>query len=312
MNIKKKLSTLSLSALALGTIALTNAEDADATTWEARTVEEIRQDINALDDGDVAYTIQWGDTLSTIATATGLPLETLVEINAINNADLIIVNNTIYFSAEEETVTIKESASNEEKTYDVSENKVEEITPVPVEDTTESIEEPAPIENTTEEIVEPEDSAPQAVEQPAKEVHKEPSEIEVEEESVQEVPVQEEPAVENEESDNTGETTDPEQTPQAMTVTSNTSDRPTEAIPTSVSSPSVSETAAKEEIARRESNGSYDARNGVYIGRYQLHHSYLDADYSPANQERVADAYVADRYGSWGEALAHWNAIGWY
>lgn len=70
--------------------------------------------------------------------------------------------------------------------------------------------------------------------------------------------------------------------------------------------------AAKEEIARRESGGSYDARNGQYIGRYQLTASYLNGDYSPANQERVADQYVAGRYGSWENALAFWNSHGWY
>lgn len=73
-----------------------------------------------------------------------------------------------------------------------------------------------------------------------------------------------------------------------------------------------SDAAAKEEIARRESGGSYTATNGVYYGRYQLTNSYLGNDYSPANQERVADQYVADRYGSWSNALAFWNANGWY
>lgn len=69
---------------------------------------------------------------------------------------------------------------------------------------------------------------------------------------------------------------------------------------------------AKEIIAQRESGGSYNARNGQYIGRYQLSASYLGGDYSPANQERVADQYVANRYGSWDNALAFWNANGWY
>lgn len=73
-----------------------------------------------------------------------------------------------------------------------------------------------------------------------------------------------------------------------------------------------SDAAAKEEIARRESGGSYTATNGIYYGRYQLTNSYLGGDYSPANQERVADQYVADRYGSWSNALAFWNANGWY
>lgn len=73
-----------------------------------------------------------------------------------------------------------------------------------------------------------------------------------------------------------------------------------------------SSSSAKEIIAQRESGGSYDARNGQYIGRYQLSSSYLNGDYSAANQERVADQYVAQRYGSWDNALAFWNNNGWY
>ncbi|CAD0299675.1 Aggregation promoting factor [Enterococcus phage 156] len=70
--------------------------------------------------------------------------------------------------------------------------------------------------------------------------------------------------------------------------------------------------SAKEWIAQRESSGSYDATNGQYIGRYQLSASYLNGDYSPANQERVADEYVAGRYGSWENAKSFWLANGWY
>ncbi|MDY3005782.1 SH3 domain-containing protein [Anaerococcus porci] len=73
-----------------------------------------------------------------------------------------------------------------------------------------------------------------------------------------------------------------------------------------------SSSSAKEIIAQRESGGSYNARNGQYIGRYQLSSSYLNGDYSAANQERVADQYVAQRYGSWDNALAFWNNNGWY
>ena len=75
---------------------------------------------------------------------------------------------------------------------------------------------------------------------------------------------------------------------------------------------SSSEAAAKEEIAQRESSGSYTAQNGQYYGRYQWSSSYLNGDFSPANQEKVADNYVASRYGSWTAALAFWNANGWY
>ncbi|MFD1442184.1 aggregation-promoting factor [Lacticaseibacillus hegangensis] len=73
-----------------------------------------------------------------------------------------------------------------------------------------------------------------------------------------------------------------------------------------------SEAAAKAAIAQRESGGSYTAQNGQYIGKYQLSSSYLNGDYSAANQEKAADQYVATRYGSWANALAHSNAQGWY
>ena len=70
--------------------------------------------------------------------------------------------------------------------------------------------------------------------------------------------------------------------------------------------------SAKEWIAQKESGGSYTATNSRYIGRYQLDSSYLGGDHSPENQERVADAYVAGRYGSWEDAQQFWLANGWY
>ena len=75
---------------------------------------------------------------------------------------------------------------------------------------------------------------------------------------------------------------------------------------------SGSEAEAKEWIAQKESGGSYTATNGRYIGRYQLTDSYLNGDYSAENQERVADAYVAGRYGSWTAAKNFWLSNGWY
>ena len=74
----------------------------------------------------------------------------------------------------------------------------------------------------------------------------------------------------------------------------------------------TSTNAAKEWIAQKESSGSYTATNGRYIGRYQLDSSYLNGDYSAANQERVAEQYVTSRYGSWEAAKAFWEANGWY
>lgn len=72
------------------------------------------------------------------------------------------------------------------------------------------------------------------------------------------------------------------------------------------------EAAAKEWIAWRESGGDYGATNGRYIGRYQLDSSYLDGDWSEEHQEAAAEAYVADRYGSWQAAQEHHREYGWY
>ncbi|WP_165038329.1 LysM peptidoglycan-binding domain-containing protein, partial [Enterococcus sp. ZJ1622] len=71
-----------------------------------------------------------------------------------------------------------------------------------------------------------------------------------------------------------------------------------QAQPAAPAAPAATETAstgtnsAKEWIAQKESSGSYTATNGRYIGRYQLDSSYLNGDYSAANQERVAEQYV--------------------
>ena len=75
---------------------------------------------------------------------------------------------------------------------------------------------------------------------------------------------------------------------------------------------SAEDAAAKEWIAQKESSGSYTAQNGQYYGRYQLSLSYLNGDLSPENQEKVANQYVVNRYGSWSATKNFWLANGWY
>ncbi|MHC5373522.1 aggregation-promoting factor C-terminal-like domain-containing protein [Enterococcus sp. LJL120] len=74
------------------------------------------------------------------------------------------------------------------------------------------------------------------------------------------------------------------------------------------------ELAAKEWIAMKESGGSYTvySASGQHYGRYQLLLSYLGGDLSPENQERVADNYVKQRYGSWVAAKAYHLSHNWY
>jgi hypothetical protein len=102
----------------------------------------------------------------------------------------------------------------------------------------------------------------------------------------------------------------------AQTATTTTQARTAAATNTAnvnyTSSVSGNDAAAKAWIAARESGGSYTAQNGQYVGKYQLSASYLNGDYSAANQERVADQYVASRYGSWSAAQAFWQSHGWY
>lgn len=75
---------------------------------------------------------------------------------------------------------------------------------------------------------------------------------------------------------------------------------------------SSAEASARAWIVQRESGGDYNARNGKYIGKYQLDKSYLNGDYSQANQEKTAERYVKQRYGSWVNAQKHWQTHNWY
>ena len=103
-----------------------------------------------------------------------------------------------------------------------------------------------------------------------------------------------------------------EEAPAATTTTTTYEAPAAESNTVATSTVSGSEAEAKEWIAQKESGGSYTATNGQYIGRYQLTDSYLNGDYSAENQERVADAYVAGRYGSWTAAKNFWLNNGWY
>lgn len=109
-----------------------------------------------------------------------------------------------------------------------------------------------------------------------------------------------------------GQDTDNHVTNPVTTPTSDHQTTTTNNTPVTQTTSGVSSNSAKEAIAQKESGGSYTATNGKYIGRYQLDASYLNGDYSIANQERVAEQYVTQRYGSWEAALAFHNTHGWY
>ena len=85
--------------LGLGFLAPTVSASEQDGVWVARTVAEVKADIQKIDNLS-HYTIKWGDTLSAISGATGLSVDSLVEINRIANRDLIFANNKLYFSEE--------------------------------------------------------------------------------------------------------------------------------------------------------------------------------------------------------------------
>ena len=85
--------------LGLGFLAPTVSANEQDGVWVARTVAEVKADIQHIDNLS-HYTIKWGDTLSAISGATGLSVDSLVEINRIANRDLIFANNKLYFSEE--------------------------------------------------------------------------------------------------------------------------------------------------------------------------------------------------------------------
>lgn len=106
--------------------------------------------------------------------------------------------------------------------------------------------------------------------------------------------------------------TQPQQAQQTQTQTQTQTYTQPQKSQTTTPQLSGSEEQAKAWIANKESGGSYDARNGRYIGKYQLDSSYLHGDYSAENQERTAQNYIQSRYGTWQNAQQFWINNGWY
>ncbi|RPA64996.1 LysM peptidoglycan-binding domain-containing protein [Aerococcus agrisoli] len=125
-------TTFALSAL-FATAGF-NTEEAKAAEWTARTVEEVSADIESVDESTSSYTIVYGDTLSTIATAAGVNLDTLVQINEIENADLIFPANKISFTKDESGEVdeiVVEDTTHTKDTYKVEEESVSKTETTP-------------------------------------------------------------------------------------------------------------------------------------------------------------------------------------
>lgn len=119
-------TTFALSAL-FATAGF-NTEEAKAAEWTARSVAEVSADMEAVDESTSEYTVVYGDTLSVIANAAGVDVNTLVQINEIENADLIFPSNSISFTKNDEgevDEVVVENANKKKETYKVAEETVE-------------------------------------------------------------------------------------------------------------------------------------------------------------------------------------------
>ena len=152
---KKRIILASTVALSLAPALGAKAQE---ISWTARSVEQIQNDVTKNENKN-SYTVQYGDTLSTIAEALGIDVTVLANLNKITNMDLIFPDTVLTTTVnEEEEVTEVEiqapqaDASEEvtTATADLTTNQVtvDEQT-VQVEDLSQPIEE-APTATETE------------------------------------------------------------------------------------------------------------------------------------------------------------------
>ena len=117
--------TASLALFSFAGFSATTAS-ANEVEWTARTVEQVKQDVKTDDKGVQEYTIKWGDTLSVISEATGASLDTLVQVNEIQDANLIYPGTVLRFSADQKEVTVDNGT--EQRSYRVqNNNEVKEV-----------------------------------------------------------------------------------------------------------------------------------------------------------------------------------------
>ena len=120
--IKKQLMMVTASLALFGYAGfIANSASANEVEWTARTVEQVKQDVKKDDKGVQEYTIKWGDTLSVISEATGASLDSLVQVNEIQNANLIYPGTVLRFSADQKEVTVNNGS--QEHSYRVQDNK---------------------------------------------------------------------------------------------------------------------------------------------------------------------------------------------
>ena len=104
----KTTKALLYSTAALSLFAASHVHADDTSNWAARSVDQIKADI-AVSDNQQTYTVQYGDTLGSIAEAMGIDVNVLANINQITNIDLIYPGTvlTATYNADNQAVSVK-------------------------------------------------------------------------------------------------------------------------------------------------------------------------------------------------------------
>ena len=89
MKLKVNTKALIASTVALAVIPFTKATAETLEDWVARSVDEIKHDMQQSGENQQTYTVKYGDTLSSIAEALGIDVHVLANLNNISNMDLI-------------------------------------------------------------------------------------------------------------------------------------------------------------------------------------------------------------------------------
>ena len=169
---KKRIILASTVALSLAPVLATQAEE---LVWTARSVEQIQNDVTK-SENKTSYTIQYGDTLSTIAEALGVDVTVLANLNKISNIDLIfpetVLTTTVNEKEEVTEVEIQtpdtvQGGEGTTATADLTTNQVtvdEQTVQVgdltqPVEETEASVPAAEPVTETTAEVSAPAEKA---------------------------------------------------------------------------------------------------------------------------------------------------------
>jgi len=104
----KTTKALLYSTAALSLFAASHVHADETSNWAARSVDQIKADI-AVSDNQQTYTVQYGDTLGSIAEAMGIDVNVLANINQITNIDLIYPGTvlTTTYNADNQAVSVK-------------------------------------------------------------------------------------------------------------------------------------------------------------------------------------------------------------